>query len=164
MILSHQELNGISFGKSPMIISDDLKEAQIQMATVDCSLGDRVYRMKAAAIPSSNETVVELIKKFCFYDFSLGEGDGVSRVLEKNACHIIPLRESLELSKDLHAVFSPKSSIGRTDVFVRVLSDRWTQYDRVAPGYAGPLYLEVTPLSFNILIVNGTIFYMTIGT
>jgi len=155
MIFSHQKLKSVAFGKVPMIISDSLKESQIQMATVDCSLGNSVYRMKAAAIPSKDETVEELIKKFCFYEFSLEERVGSSRALEKGACYIIPLRESLALADGLHAVFSPKSSIGRTDVFVRVLSDYGTQYDRTISGYKGPLYLEVTPLSFNIEITPG---------
>ena len=58
MILPTQHLRAIINGKAPMIISSQgIRDEQIQMATVDTSLGNMVYRMKASALPSSGETV-----------------------------------------------------------------------------------------------------------
>jgi len=124
-------------------------ESQIQMATTDCSLKGPIYRMKAAAVPSVGETVSELISRYSSYDFDIrSEGS----VLERGGCYLIPLNESLSFSEHFAASFSPKSSIGRTDTFVRVLADRSPQYDRVDVGHCGPLFLEVTPLSFNVAV------------
>ncbi len=147
MILSYQKLKDVIFGSDPMIISDkEISEAQIQPATIDCRIGDRAYRMSTAMLPKPNETIKEMIEKYGIYDFEIKQG----LVLEPNACYIIPLREKLRLPYGFYAVFSPKSSIGRIDVFVRVLSDRNSAYDCVRPGYCGQLYLEVIPLSFMV--------------
>ena len=153
MILPYQRLKDMIFGKNPMIMSngDAIKENQIQPATVDCRLGDMVYRMSAAMFPKPNETVAELIKKYTMYPFKLKE----STVLEPNAHYIIPLREEFNLTKEFSAFFSPKSSTGRTDVFVRVLSDGMQHYDVVKPDYKGKIYLEVIPLSFLVGISPG---------
>ena len=147
MILPYQRLKDMIFGNNPMIISsgDTIEERQIQPATVDCKLGDRVYRMVAAMFPQHGESVAELIGgKYCHYDFELKK----ESVLEPNAVYIIPLQEEFNLTKEFSAFFSPKSSTGRTDVFVRVLSDGMQHYDVVRPGYKGKIYLEAVPLSF----------------
>jgi len=152
MILPTQHLRAIINGKAPMIISSQgIRDEQIQMATVDTSLGNMVYRMKASALPSSGETVSSLIDRFCAYDFEIKPKGAF---LEKGVCYLIPLNESFALGNNYQVNFSPKSSIGRTDTFVRALIDRHTQYDRADHGYKGPLYLEVVPLSFDINITH----------
>ena len=37
-------------------------------------------------------------------------------------------------------------------MFTRVITDRSDRFDEVAPGYNGPLYLEVVPLSFAVRV------------
>lgn len=147
MILSYQKLKDIISGHDPIIIADkEITDNQIQPATVDCRLGNKAYRMSTSMIPKPNEKILEMIEKYAIYDFEIKKGS----VLEPNACYIIPLRERLKLPQNFYAVFSPKSSTGRIDVFVRVLSDGYPAYDCVREGYRGPLYLEVIPLSFMV--------------
>ena len=147
MILPYQTLKSVINGSDPMIISDKvISDSQIQPATVDCRIGDRAYRMSTAMLPKRNEKVLEMIDKYAIYDFEIKEGS----ILEPNACYIVPLREKLRLPYGFYAVFSPKSSTGRLDVFVRVLSDCNSAYDCVKPGYSGNLYLEIIPLSFMV--------------
>lgn len=150
MILATQDLKRMVFGKKPGILSEgNFKEGQIQMATVDCSLGNMAHRMKATALPSAGETIESLIEKFCSYSFEIKpEGSH----LEKGACYIVKMSEYFNLPPQFRAVFSPKSSTGRCDVFVRVLSDGTNQYDETSLGYKGPIYLEITPLSFGVKI------------
>ena len=50
----------------------------------------------------------------------------------------------------------PKSSTGRVDVFVRLLTDRGAAFDDVAEGYDGPLYIEIAPQTFSVLVRSGT--------
>lgn len=152
MILPYQKLKDVISGNDPMIISDKgISDSQIQPATIDCRIGDRAYRMSTSMIPKYNESVLEMVEKYSIYDFEIKEGS----VLEPNACYIIPLQERLRLPYGFYGVFSPKSSTGRTDVFVRVLSDCNSAFDCVKPGYSGPLYLEIIPLSFMVGIVSG---------
>ena len=51
---------------------------------------------------------------------------------------------------------NPKSSIGRLDVFTRLITDHGTEFDRVREEYAGPLYAEVSPRTFSVLVREGS--------
>lgn len=150
MVLARQHLLDLAYGQNPMILADGgIEKDQIQIASFDCRLGDKVYAMKSAALPRG-ESVADLIRGYKRYDFSLSADS--TNVLERGVCYLIPLRECLCLSEELKVVFSPKSSTGRCDVFVRVICDGYPYYDRTNYGYNGSLYLEVIPLSFNVRI------------
>ncbi|MCQ4062479.1 2'-deoxycytidine 5'-triphosphate deaminase, partial [Klebsiella pneumoniae] len=69
-------------------------------------------------------------------------------VLEKGCVYIVRLQERLTLPRGLIARANPKSSTGRVDVFVRLLTDHGASFDDVAEGYDGPLYLEIAPQTF----------------
>ena len=77
-------------------------------------------------------------------------------VLETGCVYIVPLMESLRLPQDLAAAANPKSSTGRLDVFTRVITDRAREFDMVPAGYEGPLYLEVSPRTFPVLVRSGS--------
>ena len=51
---------------------------------------------------------------------------------------------------------NPKSSTGRLDIFTRVITDKAVEFDRIAPGYIGPLYAEISPLTFSVLVHHGS--------
>jgi len=156
MFLNYDELKRITTcdSDSKIITSTaSINKDQIQPASFDARLGDRVYRMKSSALPGPNETVMQLIDKYCMYKFGLSKKEG--RVLEVGACYIIPLMEGITPSQIYSTIFSPKSSVGRCDVFVRVLSDYSPYYDKTSVGYNGNFYLEVIPLSFNVIVYSG---------
>ncbi len=73
-------------------------------------------------------------------------------MLEARCPYLIELKERLDLPAGLRGKANPKSSTGRIDVFTRVITDHSDRFDEVAPGYNGPLYLEVVPLSFAIRV------------
>ena len=73
-------------------------------------------------------------------------------MLEARCPYLIELKERLDLPAGLRGKANPKSSTGRIDVFTRVITDHSDRFDEVAPGYAGPLYLEVVPLSFAVRV------------
>jgi dCTP deaminase len=64
--------------------------------------------------------------------------------------------ERLELSSAVSAMANPKSSTGRLDVFTRLITDRGQAFDRVEEGYSGPLYAEISPRTFPILVRKGS--------
>src|SRR6185503_4772029 len=51
---------------------------------------------------------------------------------------------------------NPKSSTGRLDVFTRLITDNGTEFDQVREGYKGPLYAEVSPRTFSVLVRTGS--------
>jgi dCTP deaminase len=77
-------------------------------------------------------------------------------VLETGCVYIVPLMESLSLPKEVSASANPKSSTGRLDIFTRVMTDHGPEFDKIAPGYCGPLYLEVSPRTFPIVVRPGS--------
>ena len=46
--------------------------------------------------------------------------------------------------------------LGRLDVFTRVIADKTQGFDRIAAGYHGPLYAEISPKTFPILVREGS--------
>ncbi len=152
MALPYQALKKLTEGDTPVIRSSaGFSEKQIQPASLDLTLGTRVHRVSASFLPRENETVADLLQRRTLYDFELKPGT----ILETNTSYIIPLQESLALPADISGMANPKSSIGRVDVFVRLLTDKNSQYDFVPAGYHGPLYLEIIPLTFAIRVAPG---------
>jgi dCTP deaminase len=125
---------------------------QIQPASLDLRLGAIAYRVRASFLPGPGTTVAERIAELKLHEFSLTGG----AVLETNCVYIVPLLESLALPPDIAASTNPKSSTGRLDVFTRVIADETRGFDRIAGGYRGPLYAEISPKTFPILVREGS--------
>jgi dCTP deaminase len=125
---------------------------QIQPASLDLRLGAIAYRVRASFLPGPGTTVAERIVELKLHEFSLAAG----AVLETGCVYIVPLIERLALPADIAAATNPKSSTGRLDVFTRVIADETRGFDRVAAGYEGPLYAEISPKTFPILVREGT--------
>jgi dCTP deaminase len=77
-------------------------------------------------------------------------------VLEKGCVYIAEIQERLALPGNVAARGNPKSSTGRVDVFVRLLSDHSKAFDDIEAGYEGPLYIEIAPQTFSVLVKAGT--------
>src|SRR5207237_9376535 len=84
----------------------------------------------------------------------IGVADGAA--LEPNCAYIVPLLESLALPPKIVAAANPKSSTGRLDVFTRVIADGTRRFDMIGAGYHGPLYAEISPKTFPVLLREGS--------
>ncbi len=118
--------------------------ANVQPASLDLRLGEVAYRIRCSFLPD-RQTVEQKVKDYIIDELDLHKGGAV---LETNRPYLIPLKERLSLPPDVRGKANPKSSTGRLDVFTRVITDESYRFDEIAPGYDGPLYLEVVPLSF----------------
>jgi dCTP deaminase len=131
--------------------SADFVPGQIQPASLDLRLGEIAYRVRASFLPGST-TVARRIDELKLHEFALGDG----AVLETGCVYIVPLQESLALPDDIAAAANPKSSTGRLDVFTRVIADETRGFDRLEAGYHGPLYAEISPRTFPVLVREGS--------
>ncbi|AGF74089.1 2'-deoxycytidine 5'-triphosphate deaminase [Bartonella australis AUST/NH1] len=129
-----------------------LDSDQIQPASLDLRLGDKAYRIRASFMPGPDIKVCDKLERLKLHEFDLQNG----AVLETGCVYVIPLLESLALPKILSAVSNPKSSTGRLDVFTRVITDNAQEFDKICAGYHGPLYLEISPCTFPILVRTGS--------
>ena len=124
---------------------------QVQPASLDLRLGSRAYRLPASFLPGPGRTVAARLADLATHEMDLTK----PTVLERNCVHIVPLIESLALPNGIDARANPKSSSGRLDIFVRVITDYGVTFDDVPEGYHGPLYAEVVPRSFAVIAQAG---------
>jgi dCTP deaminase len=128
----------------------EVKEEQIQPASIDLRLGPVAYRMQASFLPGG-ATVESKVKDLMMTKIDLTG----PTVFEKGCVYLVPLMEQLYLPADLSAKANPKSTTGRLDVFTRLICDYGTEFDRIAAGYKGILYAEVVPRTFTVIVRTG---------
>jgi dCTP deaminase len=128
-----------------------IRDDQIQPASLDLRLGPVAYRVRASFLAGQGRTVRDRLDEFTMHRVNLAEG----AVLEKNCVYVIPLAERLSLPPGLTAVANAKSSSGRLDLLTRTITDGGIEFDRIPEGYSGPLYAEVCPRSFSVLVREG---------
>ena len=124
---------------------------QIQPASLDLRLGHTAYRLRASFLPGKGRLVSDDFDAVVMHKVDLTGG----AVLETGCVYLVPLQEALSLPDDLSAAANPKSSTGRLDVFTRVITDGGEAFDAVPAGYHGPLYVEIAPRTFSVLVRPG---------
>lgn len=133
-------------------LSDDpAHPPSIQPASLDLCLGETALRLRASFLPGRGASVSDTVESIVMHQVDLTGG----AVLETGCVYLIPLREELNLPSDIVGLANPKSSTGRLDVFTRVICDGGEQFDTIPAGYKGPLYMEVAPRTFPILVRPG---------
>jgi len=125
---------------------------QVQPASLDLRLGARAWRVRASFLPRPAGTVAERVAELAMHELDLDRG----AVLERGCVYIAELQERARLPRGVSARANPKSSTGRLDVFVRLLTDGQPAFDDVAAGYEGPMFLEIAPQTFSVLARTGT--------
>ena len=150
-ILPESELQA-AFDRGQVSVQETLLEGQIQPASLDLRLGRRAWRIQASFLPGLGQTVMDKIDKFSMYELDLIDG----AVLETGCVYIVELMESLALPESLSATANPKSSTGRLDVFTRLITDGAVEFESVAAGYNGPLYAEISPRTFSVMVRPGS--------
>ena len=141
-----QMINSATITAQPPILSE-----QIQPASLDLRLGNTAWRVRASFLSGDERKLTDRLKNFEMHEIDLRQG----AVLEKGCVYVLRLMETLDLPDDIQAVANAKSSTGRLDLLTRVITDNGTEFDRIRPGYKGPLYAEICPRSFSVLVRPG---------
>ena len=131
---------------SPAVLPD-----QIQPASLDLRLGTVAYRVRASFLAGQNRSVAARLEEFEMHRVDLTGG----AVLEKGCVYVVPLMAHLALPAGVPAVANAKSSTGRLDLLTRTITDGGAEFDRIPQGYTGPLYAEICPRSFSVLVRPG---------
>ncbi|MEM9210336.1 MAG: 2'-deoxycytidine 5'-triphosphate deaminase [Pseudomonadota bacterium] len=126
-------------------------DSQIQPASLDLRLGRVAYRLRASFLPGADRRVADRLPDFKMHEVDLTNG----AVLEKGCVYLVPLGEALNLPDGVSATANAKSSTGRLDVFTRCITDHGVEFDRIEDGYSGPLFAEISPRSFSVLVRPG---------
>jgi dCTP deaminase len=151
-ILPSHVLRRLIRARREILATEEIEEAQIQPASIDLRLGAVAYRVRASFLPGPNATVEEKLSSVFMHEIDLTNG----AVLETGCVYIVPLLEHADFSARVSGVANPKSSTGRIDVFTRLITDRAQSFDRIEPNYRGPLYAEISPRTFPVLVRKGS--------
>ena len=135
-----------------IVTAAPLDADQVQPASLDLRLGDVAWRVRASFMPGRRNTVQDRLDTLALHRIDLTQG----AVLEVGCVYMVPLMESLRLPDGVSAAANPKSSTGRLDIFTRVIADYATHFEQVPEGYNGPLYAEISPRTFPILVRAGS--------
>jgi dCTP deaminase len=153
-ILPYQQIKAMLRDHEIVALAAEISPDQVQPASLDLRLGNVAYRVRASFLPGREASVVERIHQLDGYAIDLSHG----AVLEKGCVYVVPLMEALALSSSsgVTGFANPKSSTGRLDILTRLMTDRSEAFDQVERGYQGPLYIEVAPRTFSIVVRAGT--------
>ena len=149
-VLPSQSLQRLIAG-GQITATHPITEAQVQPASLDLRLGTVAYRVRASFLAGQGRTVAQRLEEFEMHRVDLTQG----AVLEKGCVYVVPLMERLALPPGLEAATNAKSSTGRMDLLTRTIVDGGTEFDRVPAGYHGPLWAEICPRSFSVLVRPG---------
>jgi dCTP deaminase len=130
----------------------EIEDAQLQPASLDLRLGSKAFRIRASFLPGRNRTVQSQLDEIQYDEIALDDG----AVLERNCVYLVELQEFVKLQPTITGIANPKSSTGRLDVFIRLITDGAEVFDLVEGGYEGPLYAEISPRSFSIKVHKGS--------
>ena len=155
-VLAFQELKD-AVAAGWIVSSSPADERQFQPASLDLRLGSTAYQLRASFLPFRETVEARLTRP------DASDGDLVidrlsldaGATLQRGSVYLIPLQESLALPANVRGRSNPKSTTGRLDIFTRVITDRTPRFDEIPSGYAGPLYLEVSPQSFPVRVHAG---------
>jgi dCTP deaminase len=125
---------------------------QVQPSSLDLRLGEKAWRVRASFLPGAGQGIAERLDRVSMHELDLTRG----AVFEKGCVYIAEVQERLALPAGVSARANPKSSTGRVDVFVRLLTETGGTFDDVPEGYAGKLFLEIAPQTFSVLARAGT--------
>ncbi len=151
-ILPSHVLKRLIRARREVLATEEIADEQIQPASLDLRLGAVAYRLRASFLPGRDARIADKLGEMAIHEIDLKAG----AVLETGCVYLVPLLERLELSHRVSGIANPKSSTGRLDVFTRLITDHAQAFDRVTEGYHGPLYAEISPRTFPILVRKGS--------
>jgi dCTP deaminase len=125
-----------------------LKYISISPASIDLASTTEMYRIEKNIVPNENEKISDLLDKMG------ATKHDIKYPLEKDVQYICKVGK-INLPKNLYAYGNAKSSSGRVDVHVRLLSDYTHSYDTITPGEK-EIWLHISPHSFTVICPDNT--------
>ncbi len=125
------------------------REERINPGSLDLAITDIAYRIDEVFIPRPGEPMADLLENVAASPHDL------SQPLERGVTYLIKLKEKPTLPEQVYGYVNPKSSTGRNDIHVRVVAEGVPRFDSIPPGFAGHLWIIVTPLSFPVKLSSG---------
>lgn len=128
-----------------------IEKQYINPASVDLALGEEAYRLECVFLPCHGQTVRSMLELP-----ALGATPhDLKSPLEAGTPYLIHFKGQFALPEGIYGYANPKSSVGRLNLFSRVVADGVPMYDAIAAGWTGELWMLVRPDSFPVLLSPG---------
>lgn len=128
---------------------------KIGFSSFDLHLSFKGWEIKGSVKCLQNKDCLNVIKQRKFFgrDIDLNK----KCILQKGKTYVFLLEESmnLPLDEEYHCIATGRSSLGRLGILVRLIVNKSSEYDKIPKGYQGELFVEVTPLTFDIKVKKG---------
>jgi dCTP deaminase len=136
-------------------VIDDFEEEGSDPSAFDLHLSKEGHELKGSIKSLYNTSVAEILpnKDICIQTIDLTE----QKELKAKHTYLVQLKEKVRFTEFLafHGRATGRSSVGRLDILTRLLVDKHPRYDEVPSNHSGPLYLEITPITFSVIVKEG---------
>jgi dCTP deaminase len=124
-------------------------------SSIDLHITEPIYELQGCVKPKKDQDITVLCNNFKKELIRFDPKDE-SITLERSKTYVFSIRENLNFDKTpFCGQATGKSTFGRLDILTRLLTNDSNYYDYVRIGYQGPLWIEVTPITFSIKIKKG---------
>ena len=130
----------------------------VGLSAIDLPLGDQYWEMEGSCRTGSKYKVLDLTQQYSKSPHQ-SKSFGSNPVRLKRQCvYLFKADCDLDLkNKLMQGKSTGRSSIGRLDVLVRLLVNESDKFDYVEKDKEHKLYIEVTPISFDLEVNKGTV-------
>ncbi|MEW5923022.1 MAG: 2'-deoxycytidine 5'-triphosphate deaminase [Candidatus Zixiibacteriota bacterium] len=132
------------------------KEESIDNSSIDLHLSVQGWEVKGSLKLRRDESFSTVTTREDFIRSKLDLSKEV--LLKPHKTYVVQLQESIDPrinEYNINGRATGKSTIGRLDVLTRLIVDKCERYDVLPKECGGPLYLEITPITFPIIVKVG---------
>lgn len=134
------------------------EEDYVGPSAIDLPLGGKYWEMEGSCRTGSEYKVLDLTQQYSKPPHQEKSLDNDPIQLKKKCVYLFEADCGLDLTdKLIQGKATGRSSIGRLDVLVRLLVNQSDKFDFVKKEKEHKLYIEVTPISFDVEVKKGTV-------
>ena len=114
-------------------------------------LGAVAYRLQASFLPGHDSRVERKLDALSMAELDLSS----PTVLEKGCVYLAPTGGASSAAEGGVGEGQSEEHHGRLDVFTLLITDGGVEFERVPDGYSGPLFAEIVPRTFSVIVQQG---------
>lgn len=128
----------------------------VDASAIDIPLGDKYWEMKGSCRTGNEYKIHDVVMKYSYHQEEKSLGNTPIQLKKRNV-YLFKADCELDLTEThIQGRASGRSSIGRLDVLVRLLINESDSFDFVDKNKKHQLYVEVTPISFDLEVKKGS--------
>ncbi len=141
------------------ILNTSTKLGDLDYSSLDLRVGDNAYELTGGSVkPFASRYLTTLLDQHLAVPVEPTSSGYY--FLQRRKSYLFTIMEQIPglMRSPIHGAATAKSSVGRVDVLARLIVDGMDEYEGFIPSkiFNGSMFLEVTPMTFNVCIRPGT--------